>query len=260
MSKVIHIIVTVLILASLILQILALLGNFNGLRSVYIARLELTNPPSSGGFFDDLLDKATNTISDRLPDYFTLALFIACEGKSTNETVCTPPAFGYHYNTTGILQTVQNQIPDWVHKALTGIQGGVFIPSVIFCFILLCYSLYHQFSGHRAKHSHGWCRKIMIFLVPAIAFLFCLATFVIQIVIYNMLKSGANKVKSNLFGGLIDDVVIIDTKSGPSIWMSLAAFICLFFVTILLCVSVCCIGGGRSRRTRQDNSYEMDRV
>lgn len=98
MSKVIFIIVTVLILASLILQILALLGNFSGLRSVYIARLELTNPPSDGGFFDDLLDKATNTISDRLPDYFTLALFIACEGKSTNETVCTPPTFGYHYS------------------------------------------------------------------------------------------------------------------------------------------------------------------
>lgn len=124
----------------------------------------------------------------------------------------------------------------------------------------MCYNLYHQVSGHRAKHSYGLCRKITIFLVSAIAFLFCLATFVIQIVVYNMLKSGINKVKSSLFGGLIDDVVIIDTKSGPSIWMSLAAFICLFFVTVLLCVSVCCIGGGRSRRTREDNSYEMDRV
>jgi len=101
----------------------------------------------------------------------------------------------------------------------------------------------------------------MIFLVSAIAFLFCLATFIIQIVIYNMLKSGVNKVKSSLFGGLIDDVVIIDTKTGPSIWMSLAAFICLFFVTVLLCVSVCCIGGGRSRRTGEEgNSYEMNRV
>lgn len=98
LSKVIHIIITVLILASLILQILALLGNFSGLRSVYIARLDLSNSPSSGGFLNDIFDKATNVLSDNIPDYFTLALFIACEGKSSNETVCTPATFGYNYS------------------------------------------------------------------------------------------------------------------------------------------------------------------
>lgn len=74
-----------------------------------------------------------------------------------------------------------------------------------------------------------------------------------------MIKNGIDKVKNSLFGGLIGDLVIITTKSGPSIWMSLAAFISLFFVTVLLCVSICCIGGGRSRENRED-TYEMDRV
>ena len=99
MSKVINIVVTALILASLILQILVLLGNFSGLRSVYIARLDLSNPSSSGGFLNDILDKATNVLSDNIPDYFTLALFVACEGKSSNEIVCTPATFGYNYST-----------------------------------------------------------------------------------------------------------------------------------------------------------------
>ena len=167
--------------------------------------------------------------------------------------------FFFRIDTTGILQTIENQIPDWVHSTLTGIQGGVFIPSVIFCFILLCYNFFHQISEYRAKHQIGLCRKIMIFLLSVITFLFCLATFVIQIVVYNMVKNNIDKAKNSLFGGLIDNLVIITTKSGPSIWMSLAAFISLFFVIVLLCVSICCIGGGRSRRTQED-TYEMDRV
>jgi hypothetical protein len=155
---------------------------------------------------------------------------------------------------------IQDKIPEWVHGTMTGVQGGVFIVSVILCFILLCYNFYHQYTGHRVRQQFGWYRKIMITLVAFIALLLCIATFVIQIVAYNILKKEINNIKGALFGGLIDSLVTLDTRTGASIWMSLAAVITLFFVTLLLCFSVCCMSTSKRKRQANKDSYSMDRL
>jgi uncharacterized membrane protein len=169
---------------------------------------------------------------------------------------------------------LQNQIPSSIQSLFSGIQKGLFIPSVVLCFILLCYNFYHQFTGYRINHQYGCCRIFLILIIAFIAFLFCVATFVVQIVAYNLIKDGVNKTKGSMFGGLISKAVDITTKTGASVWMSLAAFICLFLVCTLLIFSLCCFKGNRDkednhngqrrgffgRRRRNEENYEMGRV
>lgn len=100
MLKAIQIVITLLIVASLILQILVLLGNYRGLRNVNIIRVELNNPAAttgSNGFFGGLLDKFQDTVDGQIPDFITIALFIICQGDKERETVCTPATFGFRY-------------------------------------------------------------------------------------------------------------------------------------------------------------------
>lgn len=112
-------------------------------------------------------------------------------------------------------------------------------------------NFYHQFTGHK----RGCCRMFSIFTIAIIALLFCIATFVVQIVAYNLVKSGINKAKNNIFGGLVNDIITITTKIGPSVWFSLAGFISLFLAWMLLVLSMCCL---KSKATSE--SYEMGPV
>jgi hypothetical protein len=160
---------------------------------------------------------------------------------------------------SGLLGTLENQIPDSIHNALAAVQEGVFIPSAIVCFILLCHNFYHQYSGHRLNHQYGCLRIFLILTVAVIAFIFCIATFVAQIIAYNMLKDNINQAKGSTFGGLFTNVVNITTKFGSSVWMSLAAFICLFLVIVLLALNSCCFNRDR-KRIRKGNGYEMSTV
>jgi ABC-type Fe3+ transport system permease subunit len=153
---------------------------------------------------------------------------------------------------------IQGQIPEWLHRTVAGLQGGVFIPSVILCFILLCYNFYHQYTGHSVKHQFGWCRKIMISIVALIAMVLCIATFVVQIVAYNILKREINNAKGELLGGLIGSLVNVNTRTGASVWMSLAAAIALLFATVLLCFTVCCMDRRKTRAAKDE--YPMDRI
>lgn len=102
MLKIVQGVITLLILASFILQILVILGNFSGLRNVNIIRAELNNPASTGGFFGGLVDSINNKIDSGLPDYVTMALLVICEGNtgSNNATTtnCSPPSFGFRYS------------------------------------------------------------------------------------------------------------------------------------------------------------------
>jgi hypothetical protein len=102
MLKLLQTIITLLILASFILQILVILGNFSGLRNVNILRVELNNPPSTGGIFGGLVDSINNKIDSGIPDYVTMALLVICEGNTGNNnsttTNCSPPSFGFRYS------------------------------------------------------------------------------------------------------------------------------------------------------------------
>ncbi|KAG2213533.1 hypothetical protein INT47_009207 [Mucor saturninus] len=252
MLKLVQIVILLLIIASLILQILVIFGNYSGLRKLNIIRVELTRPASSstGGLFGGFLD----TVDKSVPDYLTVGLFVLCEGNNGTEDVCTPPTFGFRYSSTGILNTIQEQIPEYVHSTLSGIQKGVFIVSAAICFLLLCYSFYDLLTGSK----RGCCRTFSLFTIATLALLFCIATFVVQIVAFNLVKSGITKAKDDLFGGLVDNLVTITTKRGASAWLSLAGFISLFLVCILSILSVCCLKPKAARRNEEN--YEMGPV
>ena len=171
---------------------------------------------------------------------------------------------------TGALDTIQKQLPSYVHSLFAGIQEGIFIPSAVLCFILLCYNFHHQWTGHRNGHQYGCCKIFLILTLAFIAFLFCLATFIVQIVASNMLKENVDKIKSSVFGSLLNNAVNVNTRTGASVWMSLAAFICLFLVSTLFVFSICCFNNHREggntgsrfgrRKNRRDEAYEMGRV
>ncbi|KAI8087902.1 uncharacterized protein B0P05DRAFT_635125 [Gilbertella persicaria] len=217
MLRLLQIIVIVLITASFILQMLSLLGNFNGLRSVYIARIHLNYPSNTGGgLFDGFFGGLENTI----PNYFSLALFIICQEINSSETICTPPSFGFRYDSTGvdrtgILQVLQRQFPSSLQSSVAAIQKAV------------------------------------------IAFLFCLATFIAQIIVYNYMQNAIRGLMSSSLGRYIDDLVVLSTNKGPAIWLSMVAFICLFIATVLIFFTACC---GRRRKRGTEDAYEMDRV
>lgn len=92
--KIVQIVALLLIIASLILQILVLFGNYSGLKKVNIIRVEFTSPASSSGLFGGLL----GSVSKNIPDYLTVGLFVLCEGKNGGEEVCTPASFGFRYS------------------------------------------------------------------------------------------------------------------------------------------------------------------
>jgi hypothetical protein len=98
MLKIIQITITLLIIASFILQILVLLGNFTGLRSVNIVRIELEDT------FGDIL-ASVQDVAIGIPNFLTVALFVICEGNDNSETGCSPPSFGYRYNSKVYLYT-----------------------------------------------------------------------------------------------------------------------------------------------------------
>ncbi|KAI9471029.1 MAG: hypothetical protein EXX96DRAFT_586603 [Benjaminiella poitrasii] len=277
--KLVQAFIILAILTSFLLQLLSLLGNFKGLRSVYFARVDLyrtsSNSNSLGG-----------SLLDSIPDYFTMALFIVCQNEYGGQHICTPSSFGYRYgskcfffyeiksnqiyihnmlilcyvksiDTTQILELLREQISPHLQSVLTGLQGGVFILSVIFCFILLCAYIIHLATIHRVKYHYSWFRKLILPILALISLLLCIATFVIQIVIYNIVKNKINTAKNEMFGGLINLVLYIRTSIGRAAWMSLAAFILLFIVTILLCFTLWFLSHPkRTRRTRED-SYGM---
>lgn len=159
----------------------------------------------------------------------------------------------YFVDSTGILNMIQEQIPEYVHSTLSGIQKGVFILSAAICFLLLCYSIYDLLTSSR----RGCCRTLSLLTIATLALLLCIATFVVQIVAFHLLKNGIEKAKNDLFGGLVDNLVTITTKTGASAWFSLAAFISLFLVCILSILSVCCF---KPKKERTEENYEMGPV
>ncbi|OBZ89941.1 hypothetical protein A0J61_02005 [Choanephora cucurbitarum] len=253
MLRTLQVIAIVLITASFILQMLTLLGNFRGLRSVYIARIILNYPSSSGS---NIFDGFFGGLQNSVPNYFTLALFVVCQEINSDETICSPSSFGFRY---GILQVLQNQIPSSLQTTISSVQKGVFIPSVVICFVLWCYAILCLFLlSRRDSRSIGCINRVLIILLALIAFLFCLATFVAQMIVYNLLQSGVQSLMTGSFGSLIDNLVVLTTERGRSIWLSLAAFIALFIAFILICITSCPCGRRRKRGT--EDAYEMSRV
>ncbi|KAI8352069.1 hypothetical protein BD560DRAFT_409047 [Blakeslea trispora] len=261
MLRTLQVIAILLITASFILQMLTLLGNFRGLRSVYIARIILNYPSNAtNSIFDGFFGGLQNTI----PNFFTVALFVICQEINADETICSPSSFGFRYDSdgvdrTGILQVLQNQIPSTIQNAVSSVQKGVFIPSVVICFALWCYAILCLFFlSRRNNGSLGCINRVLIILLALVAFLFCLATFIAQMIVYNLLQSGVQQLMTGSFGNLIDNLVVLSTERGRSIWLSLAAFIALFIAFILICITSCPCGKRRKRGT--EDEYEMGRV
>ena len=150
-------------------------------------------------------------------------------------------------------------VPSSLQTTISSVQKGVFIPSVVICFVLWCYAILCLFLlSRRDSRSIGCINRVLIILLALIAFLFCLATFVAQMIVYNLLQSGVQSLMTGSFGSLIDNLVVLTTERGRSIWLSLAAFIALFIAFILICITSCPCGRRRKRGT--EDAYEMSRV
>ncbi|KAG1138558.1 hypothetical protein G6F37_007647 [Rhizopus arrhizus] len=231
---------------------LVLLGNFPGLRSVYIVKVNMIPVPGSTNVF---MDKLRELYFTSVPDNFTMSILRVCGNYNSDPSkdVCSPASLGFRYSSTDeLLDTLQSQIPPSLHSELAGIQGGVFIVSVILCFLLLVYYFYHQYAERHTRF--GWCWISLSLLLTALALIFAVATFAIQIYIHNLVRDAVNSLGSGFLGSLFSEFVQIKVSIGPSLWMSLVAFVLLFLVFILLSVTTCCINRRRSENTTTNNN------
>lgn len=94
---IIQFITLVFIIASFILQMLVLLGNFPGLRSVYISRVDLVPVEGSTNVF---IESIKELLFTSVPDYLTVSILRLCEGynKDSSKNMCTPPSLGFQYS------------------------------------------------------------------------------------------------------------------------------------------------------------------
>ncbi|CEG69966.1 hypothetical protein RMATCC62417_05949 [Rhizopus microsporus] len=239
---------------------LVLLGNFPGLRSVYISRVDLVPVEGSTNVF---IESIKELLFTSVPDYLTVSILRLCEGynKDPSKNMCTPPSLGFQYSSSEeLLGTIESQIPPSLHSKLAGIQGGVFIVSVILCFLLLCFYVFHIFAERR--RLLGWCWILLCLILTALALLFAAATFAIQMYVHNLIKSSLSDIQASFLGSLFSEFVQLVIKTGASVWLSLVSLILLFLVFVLLCISMCCINRTRRRDTAQttNNQQEMSSV
>ncbi|KAG1440158.1 hypothetical protein G6F56_012031 [Rhizopus delemar] len=141
-----------------------------------------------------------------------------------------------------------------MHSQFAGIQGGIFIVSVLLCFLLLVYYAYHQHAERRRRL--GWRTITVSILLTLLALVFAIATFVVQIYVRNLIDGALDDLTSSFLGSLFSEFVNIIVSTGTSVWLSLVSLILLFFTLVLLCISMCCINRRRRRRT-ESNGYDM---
>jgi hypothetical protein len=95
--EIIQLIILLLIIASFILQMLVLLGNFPGLRSVYIVKVNMIPVPGSTNVF---MDKLRELYFTSVPDYFTMSILRICGNYNSDPSkdVCSPASLGFRYS------------------------------------------------------------------------------------------------------------------------------------------------------------------
>lgn len=125
---------------------------------------------------------------------------------------------------------LENLVPSHTHSVITTVQAALFIPAVCLTFLSLIIALIGHFN-----RPASFCASFLTFL----AFVLTLATFIVEIVANNELKS------------LVSDLHISTVKVsiGPAVWMTLGAAIALFLATCAYLLTCCC-GFGRSKRHR----------
>jgi lysylphosphatidylglycerol synthetase-like protein (DUF2156 family) len=134
----------------------------------------------------------------------------------------------------GLTGDLENLMPSIAHKGITTVQAGLFIPAVCLTFLSLLIALFGHFN-----RPASLCASFLTF----ISFVLTLATFIVEIVANNELKSGVNDLHLSS----------ITVTIGPAVWMTLGAAIALFLATCAYFLACVC-GVGRSRRHR--NSTE----
>jgi hypothetical protein len=98
MFKGIQFVITFFIVASLILQIVSILGGFSALRNVYILKVKLEPSSTSSGLLNSILGSSSSSILDSEPSFFTAAPFLVCQGSTDgSKNMCSPASFGYKY-------------------------------------------------------------------------------------------------------------------------------------------------------------------
>lgn len=79
---------------------LTLFSNFNGLHSLYLARVNIQQGSSNlvANLAANIHAAGGLLGGEPLPDYVTFGIFVICEGTYSGQRTCSPPSFGYNYS------------------------------------------------------------------------------------------------------------------------------------------------------------------
>ncbi|KAH8547468.1 actin cortical patch SUR7/pH-response regulator pali [Umbelopsis sp. PMI_123] len=212
--------------AAFILSLFALLGDISNVgffRNIYYTRVDLIESSNN------ILNSITGAIG--IPDYITLGAFSLCEGTTGQGiTYCSPPKFGFNYQLPGLSGDLEKLMPSIAHQDITSVQAGLFIPAVCLTFLSLIIALFGHFNR---------LASLCAAFLTLVSFLLTLATFIVEIIAYDHLKSAVGDLH----------IPTITVSIGPAVWMTLGAAIALFLATCTYFLACIC-GVGRSKRRR----------
>lgn len=150
---------------------------------------------------------------------------------------------------TGLLGLLEDAIPEKLHNALSSAQAGVLIPSACLAFLAVLILCLLNCIQRRARVLR-WLAAVVVTASLA----FAVASLAVQIVAYYAVRNALGQVSQRIPG-----TVQLQASLGPSVWLSLAAIVCLLLALILWILSVCCCRN-TSQEQPQDEAMEMDRM
>ncbi|KAI8393894.1 uncharacterized protein BYT42DRAFT_552584 [Radiomyces spectabilis] len=228
---IIDITILFLLVAAFILQLVTLLGNLPGLRTVYFARVDLVL--RADGLLGDVLNSIRQNLIN-IPDYFTVASLSICQGATTASSMqCTRPTFGFNAPTNGVLNVILSSIPDKLRVAISAAQAGVLIPSVCFCFLAMAIYIVGFFITDRTKPAKRRWLIVMLWITTVLALLFAIGSIIVEVVGYVGIQRAVDAAE----GRLPDVAGVFDLRPviGPAVWITVGAVVALLLTCFLYC-------------------------
>lgn len=158
-----------------------------------------------------------------------------------------------YVDASGLLGTLEDAIPEELHRFLSVAQAGVLIPSACFCFFALVGCLLRA-----CRRSDRLGRPCLLSIIIETALAFALASIAVEVAGYKAVGKALGEAEEHLPGRSVQ----LASAIGPAIWITVAAAILLAITTIIYVAELCHIRRRqkRSRWQQQQEALEMGPV
>lgn len=154
---------------------------------------------------------------------------------------------------SGLLGTLEDAIPEDLHRFLSVAQAGVLIPSACFCFFALMGCMLRA-----CRRSDRLGRPCILSIIIQTALAFSLASIAVEVAGYKAVGKALGEAEERIPGRSVQ----LASAIGPAIWITVAAAILLAITTIIYIGELCHIHRRhkKARWQQQQQALEMGPV